>query len=615
MKKYLSQVPNPSLTPHNQPNQEANVNQLEEPLDSFQVTSYQVKHEDRVRLAASVDVVRLLIKQGMSFWGYDESESSHDRGNFLEILSWYAKRSEDVHDFVLEHAPQNDQMTSRMIQKDIVTACKIETIKAIIDELNGDYFALLVDKSFDVLHKEHMTIVLRYIDRRGFVVERIIDIVHVQDTSVLSLKMAIVDLLAHHSLSLSYVRGQCYDVESDTHDNIKGLKMLIRQENRSAHSLHCFAHQLQHTLVMVSAQCVQVGQLVLLVSNIMNVLGASFKGMDEFQVSQREKIREALDMGELTTGRNLLQELDLIKADAHSLDERARASGYLRTSQTFEIAFVLHLMKDVLAITYELNESLQKKELDIANAMLLVEIAKGMLPKLKDNGWDPLIDKVSTFCIKHNILIPNFDEPYVTFGRRRKPTDYNVLHHYHVDVFCKIIDWQLQELNDLFDKVTIDLLHGVACLNPIDSFSSFDIMKVMRMAELYPDDFDEFSMGALENQLATYIIDVRDIDGRFSNVNGLCDLSRKLVQTKKHLTYHLVFRLVKLALLLPIATASVERAFAAVKFIKNDMLERMDHEFLRGCLVPYVEREVFDAISNDAIIKKIQELKSRQVQL
>ncbi|XP_059314946.1 uncharacterized protein LOC132065532 isoform X2 [Lycium ferocissimum] len=522
------------------------------------MTSYQVKHEDQVRLAASVDVVRLLIKQGMSFWGYDESESSHDRGNFLEILSWYAKRSEDVHDFVLEHAPQNDQMTSPMIQKDIVTACKIETIKAIIDELNGDYFALLVDKSFDVLHKEQMTIVLRYIDRRGFVMERIIDIVHVQDTGVLSLKRAIVDLLAHHSLSLSYVRGQCYDVESDMHDNIKGLKMLIRQENRSAHSLHCFAHQLQHTLVMVSAQCVQVGQLVLLVSNIMNVLGA----MDEFQVSQREKIREALDMGELTTGRNLLQELDLIKAgdiswgshyksfsnfillfgsiidildaivtDAHSLDERARASEYLRTSQTFEIAFILHLMKDVLAITYELNESLQKKEEDIANAMLLVEIAKGMLPKLKDNGWDPLIDKV------------------------------------------------------------------------------------MRMAELYPDDFDEFSMGALENQLATYIIDVRDIDERFSNVNGLCDLSRKLVQTKKHLNYHLVFRLVKLALLLPIATASVERAFSAVKFIKNDMLDRMDHEFLRGCLIPYVEREVFDAISNDAIIKTFQEMKSRQVQL
>ncbi|XP_060206207.1 uncharacterized protein LOC132633727 isoform X2 [Lycium barbarum] len=96
---------------------------------------------------------------------------------------------------------------SPMIQKDIVSACKIETIKAILEELNGDYFSLLVDESFDVSRKEQMAIVLRYIDRNGFVMERLLDIVHVLDTSALSLKRAIINLLAQHSLSLSYVRG------------------------------------------------------------------------------------------------------------------------------------------------------------------------------------------------------------------------------------------------------------------------------------------------------------------------------------------------------------------------------------------------------------------------
>ena len=59
------------------------------------------------------------------------------------------------------------------------------------------------------------------------------------------------------------------------------LKMLIRQESRSAHSIHCFAHQLQLTLVGVSKKCVEVGKLVVLVSNIFNVLGSSFKHMDD----------------------------------------------------------------------------------------------------------------------------------------------------------------------------------------------------------------------------------------------------------------------------------------------------------------------------------------------
>ncbi|KAG5620933.1 hypothetical protein H5410_006151 [Solanum commersonii] len=68
-------------------------------------------------------------------------------------------------------------------------------------------------------------------------------------------------------------------------------------------------------------------------------------------------------------------------------------------------------------------------------------------------------------------MVPNFDEPYVNSRRsRRKSADYTVFHHYRVEVFYKIIDWQLQELNDHFDEVTTELLYGVACLNPVDSF-------------------------------------------------------------------------------------------------------------------------------------------------
>ncbi|XP_060182191.1 uncharacterized protein LOC132611843 [Lycium barbarum] len=313
-------------------------------------------------------------------------------GNFLQILSWYEKKCDKICDYVLEQDPQNDQMTSPMIQKDTVSACKIETIKASLEELNGDYFALLVDESFDVSRKEKMTIVLRYIDKNGFVIERILDIVHVQDTRALSLKRAIVNLLAQHSFSLSYVHGKCYDGASNMQGEINGLKMLIRQESRSAHSIHCFAHQLQLTLVAVSKKYIEVGKLVVLVSNILNVLESSFKRMDEFQDSQKERIQEALDLGKLTTGRGLNQELGLSRAcdtrwgshfksfndfilmfgsilnvleslvlDARLLDERAKAMGYLKACRTYEVVFMLHLMSDVLGITNELNKCLQKK--------------------------------------------------------------------------------------------------------------------------------------------------------------------------------------------------------------------------------------------------------------
>lgn len=88
-------------------------------------------------------------------------------------------------------------MISHDIKKDIVTACKIETIKAIIKDLDGDYFALLIDESTDVSHKEQMTICLRYVDKKGFVIEAFIGLVHFKDSNVLSLKKAIVNVPVH----------------------------------------------------------------------------------------------------------------------------------------------------------------------------------------------------------------------------------------------------------------------------------------------------------------------------------------------------------------------------------------------------------------------------------
>ncbi|XP_019264604.1 PREDICTED: zinc finger MYM-type protein 1-like [Nicotiana attenuata] len=341
-------------------------------------------------------------------------------------------------------------------------------------------------------------------------------IVHVRDTSALSLRNKIISLLAQHSLSPSSIRGQCYDGASNMQCDLNGLKILMQKESRGAHSIHCFAHQLQLTLVVVSRRCDEVQELLLLVSDILNMVGASFKRRDELRESQAEKIEEVLRKGELETGKGLNQELGLARA------EKCKAKGYLKACLTFEVVFMLHLMRTVLAITNELNAAFQKQEQDIANAMLLVGVAKDQLQTLRKEGWNSLIDEVSKFCIKYDIFIPKFDELYVIPGRsRRRVFECTVSQHYRVEVFCKIFDWQFQELNNRLDEVTTDLLLGVACLNPTDSFSNFDIEKILRLAELYPDDFDKYSMVDLRFQLQNYIVDVRDHDKRFSSLRGL----------------------------------------------------------------------------------------------
>ncbi|KAL7215550.1 hypothetical protein ACSBR1_027662 [Camellia fascicularis] len=101
----------------------------------------------------------------------------------------------------------------------------------------------------------------------------------------------------------------------------------------------------------------------------------------------------------------------------------------------------------------------------------------------------------------------------------------------------------------------------------------------------------------------------------FSKLKGIGDLTRKLVETKKDILYPLVYLLVKLALILPVATATVERAFSAMKFIKNRLCNRMGDQWLNDCLVTYIEKDVFDSVDNELIVQRFQNMKSRHGQL
>ncbi|KAL7583123.1 uncharacterized protein LOC111879243 [Lactuca sativa] len=121
-----------------------------------------------------------------------------------------------------------------------------------------------------------MGIVLRYVDRLGIVKERFIGIIHVLDTSSLTLKAAIDTVFSNNNLSITQVRGQDYDGASNMSGAFNGLKSLILNENSSAHYIHSFAHQLQLVVVAVAKKHDDVDeffeQLALVVTVICEVV-------------------------------------------------------------------------------------------------------------------------------------------------------------------------------------------------------------------------------------------------------------------------------------------------------------------------------------------------------
>ncbi|XP_047270304.1 zinc finger MYM-type protein 1-like [Capsicum annuum] len=441
--------------------------------------SQKAKSEYRIRLKASVDVARLLLYHELSFRGHDESEASTNQGYFLEFLRWHGDKHPDVEKVILEKAPQNDTLTCPMIQKDIVNACAKETLKVIIDDLNGDYFGILVDESKDISHKEQM----------GFVLS---------DISACSLKKEIYSLLSDHSLSPSKIREQGYDKDSNMKEEINDLKTLIMKDSPSAYYIYCFANQLQLTFVAIAKKYLEVENFFDHATNVLNVVGGSFKCRDLLRHHQAENLKQLLESGVAYTRQGLHQECGLQRPGD------TRWGSHFKTLDSFLVIFssIVHVLE---VIEIEGSTSSDRNQAE-----------------------------------------------YFLTKSKRKCLDICYSHHLRVEIFCTVIDVQLQELNDRFDIVSSDLLLGMRSLNPVNSFSNFDKDRIMTLAKCYPNEFDDGKLRDLSYQLDTFIIHMRGGNSKFSNLQGIRDLAKALVEANVVETYSLVYLLVKLALIYPL---------------------------------------------------------------
>ncbi|XP_058771887.1 uncharacterized protein LOC131645229 [Vicia villosa] len=181
------------------------------------------------------------------------------------------------------------------------------------------------------------------------------------------------------------------------------------------------------------------------------------------------------------------------------------------------------------------------------------------------------------------------------------------------DCFLHVIYVVLKELKDRFTVENTELINCVACLSPCYSFESFDVKSLVRLERYYPNYFEDLTDKELSNELETYIESVK-MDDHFSNLTGISELCRTLFQTKKHKTFKFVYTLVKLALSLPLAIASVKR-FSGMKYVKNELRSRMANPWLNDCLVTFVEKKVLNTIDDMDIIKRFQGMNKRRMNL
>ncbi|KAJ9538686.1 hypothetical protein OSB04_031419 [Centaurea solstitialis] len=567
----------------------------------FEKFTTEEREKNRLRLRASIYSVRWCAFQAVAFRGHNEKPNSINRGNFLEMLEALGEFSSELKDLFCR-APKYASYTSPMIQKEILNLISNRVRRMISEEIGNKRYCLLVDEARDESHKEQMSVVLRFVNKEGYIIERFFGLVHVRDTMAQTLKDGICSLVSHYNLDVKSIRGQGYDGASNMRGQFKGLQALILEDCKYAYYVHCLAHRLQLALMAASQVVIALRKFFTQLTFIVNVVSASSKRTDQLRDAQVEHIAYLIFVDELETGRGLNQigtlqragdtrwsshlrsvsslikmfsptcEVLLKVVEDGNDSSKGDADSAYEAMTTFEFIFVLHLVKEIMGITDLLCQALQRRDQDIFNALRLIASTKMLLQKLKDEGWDDLLCRVKSFC-------------------------------------------QLMELDHRFSDSSMELLRLASTLDPKNECETFRSADVCQLVEkFYPEDFSDQEKTILNMQLQHYDIDVVQHED-YKKLTSIADLCQWLVKTKRKTTFDLIYRVISLLLTLPASTATTERSFSAMNTVKTRIRNKMEDEFLNDSLVLFIEREVAEKISLEEIMEDFKAAKDRRVPL
>ncbi|KAI3465093.1 hypothetical protein Pfo_021756 [Paulownia fortunei] len=484
--------------------------------------------KNRLRLKVSIDVARLCAFQGTAFRTHNECLDLHNHGNFLEIMKQTASYNDEVRSVVLENAPQSASYTSPQIQKEILSLYASRIQRFIREEIGDAKYCLI-----------QMAIVLRFVDKEGFIRERFFDVVHVEDIKASTLKREISSVLSRNNLIIQNIQGQEYDGASTMRGEWNGLLALFL--NYVIPIEHFFSH----------------------LTVIVNLVDSSSKRHDQLHIANAIRIAELTSTNELET-RKEKNQIGIIINDKSSLSTKASADGAYDIMTSFEFVFILHFMVELLEMTDDLCRILQYKSQNILNAMDAVANTNELVQKFRENGWDQLFDKVK-----------NMNAPRrLGRGRLHKGNPITLEHHYRIDIFTRIIDSILQEMSYRFDENAVELLRLSLALDPRDGYKSFNINDICKLVEkFYPTNLTSQEKLHIKYQLEFFELDIR-YNIYFQNVSTLSELCQYLVD-----------RLIKLTLTLPVSIATTEHAFSSMKFVKTRLRNKMKDDFLASSLL------------------------------
>uniref|UniRef100_A0A8B9X9E4 Zinc finger MYM-type containing 1 n=1 Tax=Bos mutus grunniens TaxID=30521 RepID=A0A8B9X9E4_BOSMU len=563
-----------------------------------------------------IENILFLGKQCLFLKGNDQSISSVNKGNFLELLEIRAKdKGEEI--FRLMNS-QVDFYNSTQIQNDIIEIIKTEILQDIVNEINvSSAFSVICDETTDGATKGQFSVCVRYPQKTSKAVlikERFLGFIDVEEMTGTSLHRSIKAYLQQIGVDLNKIRGQAYDSTSNWKGKFKKIAAEFKKEEPRALYLHCYTHCLDLAVIRFCKEVKELRSALNTLSSLFNTIHGemSVNFQNIYKLSQSKTCKKHISQPCWTVHDNtllsvieglpeIIETLEVLSNHSSNTSLADELSDLLALVSKFEFIFCLKFLYRILSVTGILSKEFQSETIDIFSLSSKIEaILECLSSERNDTYFKAIWDGAEEICQK--ITCKGFEVERPSFQKRRKiqkiidpgnsdsmffPT--STEEQYKVNIYYQGLDTVLQNLKLCFLEFDYCKMKQISELllkwnEPLNEATAKDVQ------EFYKFDADIIPELRFYRHYAklNFVLEYDFIN--FSNLGHL------FIQHGLHNNIPCISKLLYIALSWPVTSASAENSFSTLSRLKTYLCRTRGQEKLSGLALMAVEQELVDKL-------------------
>lgn len=509
------------------------------------------------------------------------------------------------------------------------------TCQVIIAEVQeSGFFAILLDSTQDISHVDQLSFCVRFVNKKGQVIERFLMFAAIESSTALSLFEVLTSQLKSWNLDLQKCRGQGYDGAACMSGQHSGLQKRIKDENPLALYVHCAAHVLNLVLTDACCSCLEAKNFFGLVQKTYVFFTGSHPRLVILTKAQEEcnvpnlRLKKLCDtrwasrVDAVATLRKIypaiVDALETIEDKETNVLVVSDCHGLLNGLTRFEFIVGLFVWEDLLRHVKCLSDYLQSEKLDLLHgAELISTTMKTLQERRSEESYKKLLEESRKFASKFEID-PVFEKPRL---RRRKVMPGEICRdeveadpevRFKINFFYTVYDTCLLQMKSRFTDLLL-IAKRFAVLQPIHYKDEDAEESLKELAVSYSIDVDpEQTLAEYDVYRRMYFDSWQDMPDSPTTLEEICEL---FVSTGLEQAFPNLSVLLRISVTLPVSTAGVERSFSRLKLIKTYLRSTMNQERLSNLALLSIENELAESLNYDQVITTFAEMKPRRKQL